>query len=677
MKAYHNTAVLKFDDDTTGNAASGALVTVRINSSQALASIFDVDDVAIGNPLTTDSNGNYAFKVTDNIYDIIVSEGTANEVKLEKVEISEATPTERVVPFSTTDDAINSTDTTKIFDGASLNIEEYATGRGGGGAWDVVLTSTVTTNGRDILISNVLPLLSVVRRNAPKAAVSFIFDDGHISHVNDLQPLFDSKGVKCGFAPTTKDVGSSGLMSATDFINLNKDGYEFINHSFSHTLLNSDKEPAFVKAEVDTAWAYWNNLGIDIKSFLTPASVLGANSDGVIRERYGFAYTRRIPGTEVMRDFDRYLLDRQDMETLTEQECKDSIDDAFIYGGACILYAHDVPNPSVIYTLTETLIDYAQSVGIDILLPTAALKHAVKGYNDNSSDFISGKTIFNNREGWTCDIGTVLVDGNLDIYVTSTSIGQALISRTFDINLEDLGGMTFSTAFRTFAGAVGVNNAIGIKVTDIATTDVLYQEEGDLGTIDNFYRRYNLNVGTFNTSTSNGKVTVLLFLRCDFLAIGDEIFLRDPILRYGNDVTPLEQMVLNDSSNFAIPDQTIANGTVITEVALTNQADNGLYEISGNRIRFTKACKVTINACLMSFGFDTLIASQGGMMFLDYSQGSSRAPLTTATYSAGGSIDLTLNATSGENIRVSMFNVATDFQIKASQSIVTIKEIID
>lgn len=88
MKAYHNTAVLKFDDDTTGNAASGVPVTVKINSTQLNASIFDVDDVAIGNPLTTDSNGNYAFKAADNIYDVIVSEGTGNEVKLEKVEIS-------------------------------------------------------------------------------------------------------------------------------------------------------------------------------------------------------------------------------------------------------------------------------------------------------------------------------------------------------------------------------------------------------------------------------------------------------------------------------------------------------------------------------------------------------------------------------------------------------------
>jgi hypothetical protein len=88
MKAYHNTAILKFDDSTTGNAASGATITVRINSTQGLASMFNLADAAIANPMNTDSNGNYAFKVDDNIYDIIISEGTANEVKLEKVEIS-------------------------------------------------------------------------------------------------------------------------------------------------------------------------------------------------------------------------------------------------------------------------------------------------------------------------------------------------------------------------------------------------------------------------------------------------------------------------------------------------------------------------------------------------------------------------------------------------------------
>ncbi len=95
MKAYHNSVVLRNDGEDPStlkldlNAGITEQVTVRINSSQALAVIFDVDDIATGNPLTTDNNGNYAFKAADNIYDIIVAEGTANEVKLEKVEIAE------------------------------------------------------------------------------------------------------------------------------------------------------------------------------------------------------------------------------------------------------------------------------------------------------------------------------------------------------------------------------------------------------------------------------------------------------------------------------------------------------------------------------------------------------------------------------------------------------------
>ena len=93
MKAYHNSVVLRNDGEDPStlkldlNAGITEQVTVRINSTQALAVIYDLDDVVTGNPLTTDNNGNYAFKAADNIYDIIVAEGTGNEVKLEKVEI--------------------------------------------------------------------------------------------------------------------------------------------------------------------------------------------------------------------------------------------------------------------------------------------------------------------------------------------------------------------------------------------------------------------------------------------------------------------------------------------------------------------------------------------------------------------------------------------------------------
>ena len=155
MKAYHNTAVLKFDDETTGNAASGAPVTVRINNTQALASIFDVDDVSISNPLTTDSNGNYSFKSADNIYDIIVSEGTANEVKLEKVEIvefSNPTASDLFLPYEFATVAEFKASLINFPDGKIINTLEYSTGNGGGASYTKI-SGTGTANDMDIVAS--------------------------------------------------------------------------------------------------------------------------------------------------------------------------------------------------------------------------------------------------------------------------------------------------------------------------------------------------------------------------------------------------------------------------------------------------------------------------------------------------------------------------------------------
>lgn len=83
MQTYNNSVVLKFDDNTTGNADSGAPVTVRVASvvpgSGALATIYDNQGTQILNPLTTDTDGNYSFKAADGVYDIVVREDQASQ----------------------------------------------------------------------------------------------------------------------------------------------------------------------------------------------------------------------------------------------------------------------------------------------------------------------------------------------------------------------------------------------------------------------------------------------------------------------------------------------------------------------------------------------------------------------------------------------------------------------
>ena len=93
MQVYNGTAILQFDDVSTGNADSGALVTVRdyniVSGTGSLASIFDLTDTPILNPLTADAQGNYSFKAVDGLYDIIIREGEANEVIIPGVSFSE------------------------------------------------------------------------------------------------------------------------------------------------------------------------------------------------------------------------------------------------------------------------------------------------------------------------------------------------------------------------------------------------------------------------------------------------------------------------------------------------------------------------------------------------------------------------------------------------------------
>lgn len=90
MIGYNESVKLRNDglDDATGkvdlNAAIGVLVTVRVATvppgTGATATLYDVNDIEIPNPVTTDQLGNYFFKVEEGTYDIIIKEGTGDEV---------------------------------------------------------------------------------------------------------------------------------------------------------------------------------------------------------------------------------------------------------------------------------------------------------------------------------------------------------------------------------------------------------------------------------------------------------------------------------------------------------------------------------------------------------------------------------------------------------------------
>lgn len=73
----------------------------------------------------------------------------------------ESRPTDEVLNIPTLNKAIEAT---FINEGDSLNIKERTSGDGGGAMWDVVLLSTVTANGDDIVACTGIPTLALVLR---------------------------------------------------------------------------------------------------------------------------------------------------------------------------------------------------------------------------------------------------------------------------------------------------------------------------------------------------------------------------------------------------------------------------------------------------------------------------------------------------------------------------------
>lgn len=168
------------------NAAVGVLVTVRIatvpSGTGALASLFDINDVAIANPITTDNFGNYFFKIDEGTYDIITREGTPDVVTEPSQLMGASSPFKRVIPFDTLDLARTDVNPLNIFNGAVLNLEERTTGNGGGAMWDVYPSGAFPTGPLifDVIAHATLPLQLKLRKESNRwypAQFGLISDD--------------------------------------------------------------------------------------------------------------------------------------------------------------------------------------------------------------------------------------------------------------------------------------------------------------------------------------------------------------------------------------------------------------------------------------------------------------------------------------------------------------------
>lgn len=173
MQAYNDTLIEQFDDPVTGNAAAGALVHVFLTGTTTPAAIFDLDEVSIGNPLTTDSKGNYAFKVGDGTYDIVGKFNTPNETRRDNFQIFEFA-TQALTRLNPDTLAIWQDDVSAVVNDV-ITTKERSTGNSGGAEGNVI-AGTGTANGRDIVAHGTLSLSWVLRKNAPMTPMMYGYD---------------------------------------------------------------------------------------------------------------------------------------------------------------------------------------------------------------------------------------------------------------------------------------------------------------------------------------------------------------------------------------------------------------------------------------------------------------------------------------------------------------------
>jgi hypothetical protein len=175
MKRYNNTAVVQFDTESDGNAAAGATVTVRDASSGVKATIYSDNGITeLTNPFKTDQQGNYGFFVDDGTYNIFINEGLSTQQLIPEEEIIAGVAVDTVNVFDTLTGGSNAAvNSATLSNGDTVRVNERTTGNGGGSAWGVVLTSTVTPNGFNIVQSVSTPTLSLTLMNSetqgPKA----------------------------------------------------------------------------------------------------------------------------------------------------------------------------------------------------------------------------------------------------------------------------------------------------------------------------------------------------------------------------------------------------------------------------------------------------------------------------------------------------------------------------
>lgn len=197
---------------------------------------------------------------------------------------------------------------------------------------DTKVTSLENSQDRDVV-----PAIRLYP-NTKLPVISFTFDDC-VDNDALVVPLFEAKGLRCGFAFIASDAKMAS--KAEEFKGYQMRGHSILSHSVDATIFNTDNyTQETARAALYNSIRKLENYGFVVNGFVAPSSQLNPSFIGAVRDNYSYAFTYTADGHLNDRQANPCNLIRKSMEALTTAQLKAQVDSSISGDGCLIFYGH-------------------------------------------------------------------------------------------------------------------------------------------------------------------------------------------------------------------------------------------------------------------------------------------------------------------------------------------------
>ncbi|RYD91282.1 MAG: hypothetical protein EOP54_22670, partial [Sphingobacteriales bacterium] len=123
------------------------------------------------------------------------------------------------------------------------------------------------------------------------AVIAIIHDDGNAEDQN-VVPLLNTYGFKCGFAL----IGSKIALYGNRYLDYQAQGYEILSHSQDHIHFSGTREPyvstvAQAGNEFETFFQKLSRAGYKLKGWVTPYNTMNPEFNETLKKYYAYGFT--------------------------------------------------------------------------------------------------------------------------------------------------------------------------------------------------------------------------------------------------------------------------------------------------------------------------------------------------------------------------------------------------